>query len=408
MAIKVIYSDSAKPSWTYDYKQKKWKGFLLDILKFGGAGKPLKRVRIQYSRRADAENAEREIETEKQNARLGLFKTKQSKDILLWELLDRHRATYTQYHRKLLALRVYTLFLSLLPENIKVTDLKTADFQKYVERRSAEVNAKTVNHELGVITPALKSGYLYYGELDGWQMPFVPRIAGANRRRERLVTDAEKQILLDHLRRMREPNELHKNFYHRIRLADWIEFKALTGFRRKEIAALKKTSYDRRENALINVWRYKTNKPTAYFPLTKRAAEIIEERLTLESGSEFIFTPDGKPVHSNYRTLIKICKLLKIPYGRNVIGGFVMHDFKHNFSTDMSQITDIATLRELTSNSSSSLDVYLHTDKARMRDAMKKMEKQDISAELEQIFDKVIAGEFSRKKFVETVKNLVR
>lgn len=74
----------------------------------------------------------------------------------------------------------------------------------------------------------------------------------------------------------------------------------------------------------------------------------------------------------------------------------------------MSQITDIATLRELTSNSSNSLDVYLHTDKARMRDAMKKMEKQDISAELEQIFDKVIAGEFSRKKFVETVKNLVR
>lgn len=404
MAITVIYSDKQKNGWTFDYKKKQWKGFLLDILKFDGSGKPLKRLRLQYARRADAENSEREIETEKQNARLGLFKTKQSKDILLWELLDRHRATYTQYHRQLLALRVYTLFLSLLPENIKVTDLKTADFQKYVERRSAEVNAKTVNHELGVITPALKSGYLYYGELDGWQMPFVPRIAGANRRRERLVTDAEKQILLDHLRRMREPDELHKNFYHRIRLADWIEFKALTGFRRKEIAALKKTSYDRRGRALINVWRYKTNKPTAYFPLTKRAAEIIEERLTLEPDSEFIFTPDGKPINSNYRSLKKICEHLKIPYGRNVIGGFVMHDLKRNFATAIQQVADIATIRELTSNSSDSLNVYLNTSHKQMRDAMKKMEGLDSSEELKRIFDAVQNKEMDFEEFVSQIK----
>lgn len=408
MAITVIYSEKEKPAWAYDYKQKKWKGFLLDILKFDGTGKPLKRKRLQYARRADAETAMREIETEKRNARLGLLKPKKEKEIFLWQLLDRHRETYTKRHRQLLATRVYTLFLSLLPEGIKVTELKTADFQKYVERRSPEVNAKTVNHELGVITPALKSGYLYFPELDGWQMPFVPRIAGANRRRERLVTDAEKQALLDYLRRAREPEELGKNYFHRIRLANWIEFKALTGFRRKEIAALKKTSYDHKECALVNVWRYKTKKPTQYFPLTKRAAEIIEERLELEPESEFIFTPDGLPIRSNYRSLKKICEHLKIPYGRNVVGGFVLHDLKHNFATDMSQITDISTLRELTSNSSDSLNVYLHTDKKRMKAAVRKLEKQDLSDELGQIFDRVLSGKINKKKFIETVNNLVR
>lgn len=406
MPVKTIYSEKEKPAWSYDYKRKQWRGFLLDCFKFDGENKPFKRIRVQYARREAAEAAELEIEIEKQNARAGILQPKHKKEITLKELLDRHKSTYTKHYRYILADRVYKTLLSLVPDDFKVTDLKPSHLQTYVDRRAKQVKAKTVNHELGVITPALKAAYLYFAELTDYQPPPIPRIPNANRRRERLVTDAEKEKLLNYLRRPRKKNELDKNYFHRARLADWIEFAALTGFRRGDTAAIKKTSFDAKDNALIGVMRHKQGKVTPYFPLTKRAAEIIKQRIRIDPTSEYIFTPDGKPIESHYRTLKEVCKHLKIPYGKTVAGGFVMHDLKRNFATDMQQVTDIATLRELTSNSSGSLNVYLNTSKKQMREAMRKMEKIDLDTELITIFDEVKADKISREKFIEAVKNL--
>lgn len=406
MSVRTIYSSKEKPAWGYDYKRKQWRGFLLDCFKFDGLNKPLRRIRVQYARKEAAEAAELEIEIEKQNARAGIVQPKHKKEITLKELLDRHKSTYTKHYRYILADRVYKTLLLLVPDDFKVTDLKPSHLQTYVDRRAKQVKAKTVNHELGVITPALKSAYLYFAELGDYQPPPIPRIGGANRRRERLVTDAEKEKLLNYLRRKLEKNEPDKNYFHRIRLADWIEFAALTGFRRGDTAAIKKTSFDAKDSALIDVMRHKQGKVTPYFPLTTRAAEIIKERIKIDPFSEYIFTPDGKPIESHYRTLKEVCEQLKIPYGKNVAGGFIMHDLKHNFASDMSQHTDIQTLRELTSNSSDSINVYLHTNKKRMKDAMRKMEKMDLDGELRAIFDEVKADRISRGKFIETLKNL--
>lgn len=74
----------------------------------------------------------------------------------------------------------------------------------------------------------------------------------------------------------------------------------------------------------------------------------------------------------------------------------------------MSQVADLATLKELTSNTSDSLSVYLHTNKTQMRAAMRKLERGDLNSELEQLFDKITRSEIDRKKFVEAVNNLLR
>lgn len=404
MSVTAIYSAKEKPGWTYDRKKKQWRGYLLDCYKFDGFGKPLKRVRVQYARHKDATDAELEIEIEKQNARAGIFKPKHSEKITLKSLLDKHAATYPHRKRRILADRVYKTLLALLPDDILVTELKTADLQKFVEERLKHVGAKTVNHELSVITPALKSAYLYFAELEDWQLPRIPHQSGANRRRERIVTDSEQKKLLDYLRRTRESDELEKNYFHRHRLADWIEFKVWTGFRRKEIAALKKTAYDAKEQALLNVWRYKTKKPTAFFPLSRRAVEIIEHRIKLQPESEFIFTPDGKPIESNYRTLKEVCKELKIPYGQRVTGGFVLHDLKRNFATNLQQVTDIATLKELTSNSSDTLNVYLNTSHKQMKDAMRSMENLNSPEELKKIFYAIQNKEMDFEEFVRRMR----
>ncbi|MBA2621428.1 MAG: tyrosine-type recombinase/integrase [Acidobacteria bacterium] len=359
-------------------------------------------------RKSDALTAELEIETEKKNASFGIFKQAQTKPVTLKELLDRHKATYTKHHRLTLAKRVYSDFLALLPEDFLAVKLKPAHFHDYAAMRLKTVVGKTVNHEFGVISPALIAAHLYFPQLEDWHLPRIPRIPNSNKRRERIVTDDEQTKLLDYLRRAREKGELDKNYFHRQRLADWIEFGAWTGFRRKEIAALRKSSFDAEQQALLNVWRFKTDKPTPFFPLSRRAAEIIEQRITFSSDSEYIFTGDGKPVPSHYRTLKEVCAKLKITYGRKVIGGFILHDLKRNFASNMQQVTDIATLQELTSNSSDSLNVYLNTSRKQMREAMRRMENVDLDAELKLIYKEAKARKMTEEAFVEAVKNLIR
>jgi hypothetical protein len=103
MPVKAIYSDKAKPAWTYDYKKKMWRGFLLDCFKYDGAGKPLKRIRIKYARREAAEAAILEIEIEKQNARAGVQSPKHRKEVFLKELFDARLPAITNKAERTLA-----------------------------------------------------------------------------------------------------------------------------------------------------------------------------------------------------------------------------------------------------------------------------------------------------------------
>ncbi len=72
---------------------------------------------------------------------------------------------------------------------------------------------------------------------------------------------------------------------------------------------------------------WKTDAVIKFFPLGKRAIEIINDRRKLHNDSNYIFTPDGQPIESNYRTLKNICEDLKIPYGRFTDERFVSHVF---------------------------------------------------------------------------------
>ena len=83
--------------------------------------------------------------------------------------------------------------------------------------------------------------------------------------------------------------------------------------------------------------------PRGFCAGVERAIEIVEARRNVQGISDFIFTPDGKPIESNYRTLKEICEDLEIPYGRYKDGGFVAHDLRHNFGTEILRESDIET-----------------------------------------------------------------
>jgi integrase len=334
------------------------------------------------------------------------------------EVFEKILPTFQKPHYKTFADRVFEVFLSLLPAMIKVTELKKTHFQLYVVHRSGQlgkqsnqpIRRQTISKELYAVTAALRQAALYYDSLENWQLPPLPELPkgfSKKTQRQRLVTEKELADLIAELMKEPEGKQTRTSYLHRVRLAHQIEFQYWTGLRRKEIARLKFSQYDASQQALLNIKRWKTDSVTKFFPLGRRAIEIINLRRELQEGSEFIFTPDGEPIASQYRTLSKICKDLKIPYGRFVDGGFIAHDLRHNFGTDILRGSDIETARELLGHSNiMQTGTYIHTSTDQMRRAVLKRDKIDYKAELKIIFNEVKSGELEEQEFNEKLREL--
>lgn len=336
----------------------------------------------------------------------------------LEELFDKILPTIPKHHQRTLSGRVFDVFLSLLPPSIKVNEIRQTHFQQYIDHRNGQlgkqskkpVKLQTIYKELYAITSALRKSKLYYESLEKWQAPPLPALPKGFKKktkRERLVTEKELSSVIAELMKKPEGKQTFAHHFHRVRLAHQLEFGYWTGLRRKEIARLKFSQFDESQQALLNVKRWKTDTVTKFFPLGKRAIEIIEERRKLQEESDFIFTPDGQPIQSSYRTLKNVCEKLGITYGRYVDGGFVAHDLRHNFGTEILRNSDIETARELLGHSDiSQTGTYVHTSSDRLREAVRKRDKVDYDGELEKIFESVNRGELDVKQFKLKMKDI--
>ncbi len=334
------------------------------------------------------------------------------------EVLEKMLPTIEKKQQQTICKRVFKVFNSILPATLKVNALRKTHFQKYIDLRlsvDSKINKKpvkrqTVYKELYAITSALNKSKLYYESLEKWQVPELPPLPKGfkkKNKRQRLVTKKELYALIGEL--MKEPTgkQTWQHYFHRVRLAHHLEFSALTGLRRKELANLKFSQFDRTENCLINVKRFKTGTVTKMIPLGQREIEIIEKRRELQGDTEFIFTPDGEPIPSHYRTLKTVCKKLKIPYGRNNEDGFIVHDLRHNYATDILKNSDIETARELLGHSNiAQTGTYVHTSEEQMRQAIRKRDKIDYNKKLDSIFEMVKKGKIDLKEFKQKIQDL--
>lgn len=217
--------------------------------------------------------------------------------------------------------------------------------------------------------------------------------------------DSENELpqILDELRRTHRTTTAAA---HRRRLADDLEFRFETGMRRKEVARLKVKQYFPKEKVLRDVIRWKTGTVTKFFPLSRRAAEIVENRLKVNADSEYIFTSNGEPVESDYRTLKNVCNALGIIYGRYNDGGFVPHDLRHNFASEIIRHTDIETAKNLTGHTGNEIFTYLHTDERKMAAAVAKREGRELVKQLIEVYKDVRRGKIKARRFVEIVRKI--
>jgi len=321
---------------------------------------------------------------------------------LLKDLFDKYLASRSGSLKSYrLAKRSCEIFLGILGEDFEVRNLRTLHFQQFVDLRLKHVAPQTVHRELTSFVPALKRPELYFSELEGWLCPRLPKPKIKQSRRERLITAAEIEKLLEYLRRERGETEEHKVYFHRLRLADIFEFGLLTGMRRKEIASLKFADYDAQANSL-RVIRHKTNTVSDFSPVPKRAVEIIESRKGVQG--EYIFSPDGKPIESHYRTLKKIAKDLDLDYGQTATG-FTMHDARHVFISNLiAKGVDIETVKQFSGHTDSkTLLRYTHSSREQKKRAIDLMDGTNRLEELTELYFGVKKGKISLAEFLKKV-----
>lgn len=334
----------------------------------------------------------------------------------LQQLVDAHSPRIAKPHQRKIFDRTAKLLLSLLPEDVKIIELKKAHFQKYIDLRRSQfgkqtkkpVLDETIDKELYSISSALRAASLYFAELEDYRKPEIPKAhKGKKRRRSRVVNkDSELYILLAELRKPKSGKQTTVHERQRRRLADDLEFRFETGLRRKEVSRLKKKQYFPKEKCLRKVIRWKTGTETPFFPLTDRAIEIIENQIS-KTDSEYIFTPDGESQNADYKSLKNVCKKLGIPYGRYTENGFVPHDLRHNFASKLIEHTDIKTAQEFLGHSNiQQTSDYLHTSEDKMRAAVRKRQSVDIKRELVTIYKQVRRRKITAKKFVETLQKI--
>jgi integrase len=61
----------------------------------------------------------------------------------------------------------------------------------------------------------------------------------------------------------------------------------------------------------------------------------MPNRIQKAGDNDHVFVYRGKPVNDIRKGLRDACKSSGIKYGRNVEGGFVFHDLRHTFNTNM-------------------------------------------------------------------------
>lgn len=330
------------------------------------------------------------------------------------DILKAELKTVKNHKQKILCERVYKDFLALLPP-LRYDELTQADFNAYCNYRRAQVNERagapvknaTINKELSAISVALANALQRFRALDGAAPIHIKKLPDDYKRRTRTVKEHEFEQLFAELYKPREKDERAYDHFYRVRLGHWLEFKSLTGLRRKEIALLKSEHYDGRQKALVNWRRPKTGTEVVIFPLRQRAAEIVEERISYQT--EYLFSENGRPLESHYRKLKEVCRVLKIPYGHFTKGGFVMHDLRRNFGTEVVRSTDIETAREMLGHASlKHTSVYLVTDAQRMVEAVRKMDGIEIRDDFKRICEAVKSGEWPVDQAVKTLLELWR
>lgn len=188
----------------------------------------------------------------------------------------------------------------------------------YVEKRQKDgLIPQSINRELNIVAATLNKAESFYPQLAQWVPPRMPRPKQSKGRRERIISSAEREQILDYLLMPRKLGEQVHAYEARRKVGLIFRFAMLTGMRHGEINKLRWSDVDW-EGRMLKVVGTKTETVTPsvrYLPITETMLAILEERRR-KSADGFIFTRGGNTGSKFYRILREACEACGVPYGK--------------------------------------------------------------------------------------------
>lgn len=395
--IKRVEFTNRKPHLRYDSASKKYIGYQIDVR----AGK--KRHRNTFATRGEAERFIDELRKKLVYSKAGV-KTEVRSAVNIRQLFAKRLEKITNRKELIRATRVFASFGDVFGYPPNVSDIRKAHFQTYINvRLETGVKPETVNREVTILSTAFKqAASLFPVDLEDYEPPQIirPRFK-KGKRNKRVITETEKDLIVDSILKNRLPNEHLTRTRSRPAVAAMFELAWLLGLRFAEVKNLLKTDFKPNDRSL-RVVRWKTGDVDILEFLPDRVIEIFQKA---ESPTEYIF--DLPCSDHTFADLIKEgCEANGIKYGRAEIDGVTFHSTRHSFTSRIIQVTDMATAAAFTGHSSKEMvDYYSHASTESKKQAMEKLYGgKKVKADLRDIYDKVVAGALDFEAFKKALE----
>ena len=403
-----------KSGWRWDKKRELWVTWILDTT-FDGA----RHVKRGFLTERAADDYLKQLKIQERLKQIGVVSL--IKYPTVKKLFDVHCPKIEVSRARVTARRVFDKFLTVIPKNIRLDELRRKHFKDYVDARLASgVTAQTAHREVTEISSALHKAGDYFETLENWNVPekLIYRPPTGDEGRERVITRDERNSLLKYLLRDKETSESRREFTARRRTGLIFYFGLLTGLRHGEISALSKNNFDGGLRRL-RAERFKTKKSgarwTIFEPLTDTQMWILEEAALLYPDGEFFLSDKGKPHNKFYEIIKAACGKLKIDYGKNNPRGFVMHDTRHTFVTILEHgAVDSSTTRSFSGHSKDAMmKRYAHATPDSRSRAMQIIERElgqatgpdNLEEQLKKLFEAVQSRTISFEDFKISVES---
>jgi integrase len=208
--------------------------------------------------------------------------------------------------------------------NTLVDDIKPADLDELqAKRRQEEMKAKTIDNELHYIKTMVFKGF-YNDKLSGDALRVFRRVKrllkGHANARDRIMDIGEFNRLLDKCPR---------------HLKDILNVAYWSGMRKGEITSLTWEKIELK-NRMIRLEAADTKEGKAKSVPMSTAVYKTFKAIPVGLHDPHVFLYYGKRITRNFSQGLKsACKKAGITWGRDVKGGFIFHDLRHTFITDM-------------------------------------------------------------------------
>lgn len=282
--------------------------------------------------------------------------------------------------------RVLSSFRDHFPADQRVDRLTEADVLSFKRARLAasRLKANSINRELEAIAAMFNRAGAYFPSLAAWKHPRMHY--EREERRERVITPGEEGALLAALRAERRPREQLLAWRTRQTVADLWELAPLVGMRRGEMRLMEKSWIDLEAGLVHLPARIVKTRRARSVPLNDEALAILRRRMAASTKSPYVFTgARGEGVlgeYQMYRAIRRAADIAGAPYGRDVEGGFTLHDARHTAVTRMLQAGhDLASVGAVVGHSKETMTLtYAHATLASQRRAVASLGRRAQSA----------------------------